>query len=107
MLADISQLKYPSQPIYDIVVTNPPFGTKEAGIDMKFLEFACRSSKSHVYSFHKTSTIEYIGNRVQDWGFSMKIVDTVQFPLPKRFGSYHKKDMAFTEVSIICLQRLH
>ena len=37
VLADIGQLKLPERPVFDIVVTNPAFGTKEAGIDMKFL----------------------------------------------------------------------
>ena len=96
ILADISQLPLPSRPIFDIVVMNPPFGTKEAGIDMKFLEFACRSCRGSVYSFHKTTTIEYVASRAQSFGYAFKVVNTVQFPLPKRFGSYHKKDLAFT-----------
>ncbi|CAM6005757.1 unnamed protein product [Sphagnum balticum] len=86
VLADIGQLPLPNRPIFDIVVTNPPFGTKEAGIDMKFLEFACRSCRGSVYSFHKTSTIDYVRNRAESWGYSMKIINTVQFPLPKRFA---------------------
>jgi predicted RNA methylase len=43
VLADISQMPLPCHPIFDIVVMNPPFGTKEAGIDMKFLEFATKT----------------------------------------------------------------
>lgn len=45
-------------PIFDIVITNPPFGTKEAGIDKLFIEKAFESCSGNVYSFHKASTRE-------------------------------------------------
>ena len=48
---------------FDIVVMNPPFGTKEAGIDYLFLQKAFEICNGNVYSFHKSSTREvYIIN---------------------------------------------
>jgi len=43
---------------FDIVVMNPPFGTKEEGIDYLFLRKAFEICKGTVYSFHKSSSIE-------------------------------------------------
>ena len=40
----------------DMVVMNPPFGTKQEGIDCVFLERAMRVARGEIYSMHKTST---------------------------------------------------
>lgn len=40
----------------DLVVMNPPFGTKEEGIDAKFLEVAMQICSGNIYSMHKSST---------------------------------------------------
>ena len=45
---------------FDIIVTNPPFGTKEdKGIDLCILQHCIKylKPKGKIYSFHKTSTI--------------------------------------------------
>lgn len=43
--------------MFDTVIMNPPFGTKKnSGIDMKFLQLACKFSSHSIYSLHKTST---------------------------------------------------
>ena len=44
----------------DIVVTNPPFGTRAKGVDMEFVRVASQIATSAVYSLHKTSTRSYI-----------------------------------------------
>ena len=43
---------------FDVVVMNPPFGTKEQGMDYIFLTKAFEICKGNVYSFHKTCTSE-------------------------------------------------
>ena len=40
----------------DVVITNPPFGTKNnEGIDLVFLQAAKNISSSVIYSLHKSS----------------------------------------------------
>ncbi|RUS14660.1 hypothetical protein BC937DRAFT_93501 [Endogone sp. FLAS-F59071] len=43
----------------DTIVMNPPFGTKNKGIDMVFLKKAINIAETAVYSLHKTSTREF------------------------------------------------
>ena len=68
--------------IFDIVLMNPPFGTKIAGIDVKFIEQAIKSCKGNIYSLHKSSTAEFLKKKAGG-------------------GKYHKKEVAFTEVDFI------
>lgn len=50
--------------LFDLVITNPPFGTKNnEGIDVTFVEKACKLCRGNVYSFHKTTTREVINNK--------------------------------------------
>jgi predicted RNA methylase len=46
--------------LVDLVVMNPPFGTREEGIDIKFLEVASEICLGSIYSMHKSSTRGYI-----------------------------------------------
>ena len=39
----------------DVVITNPPFGTRAKGVDMEFLRVASGIATSAVYSLHKVS----------------------------------------------------
>ena len=48
----------------DIVVTNPPFGTRAKGVDMEFLKVASQIATSSVYSLHKVSKKEGISHRM-------------------------------------------
>ena len=49
---------------FDIILTNPPFGTKikDEGIDMQIISQAIKYLKPNgkMYSFHKTSTVVVI-----------------------------------------------
>lgn len=57
--ANVARLKLRSK-LVDLVVMNPPFGTKEEGIDMKFMEFAMSICSGNIYSMHKSSTRAFI-----------------------------------------------
>ncbi|MFP4524268.1 MAG: METTL5 family protein [Candidatus Woesearchaeota archaeon] len=52
----------------DLVLTNPPFGTKEPGADLRFLETAYEAAPE-CYSFHKTST----DNHLREWLVKRKL----------------------------------
>ena len=40
---------------FDTIIMNPPFGTRNTGIDAEFVTIAMKNARS-VYSLHKTST---------------------------------------------------
>ena len=62
MLANVSQLcgQSPLRCRADVVVMNPPFGTRKKGADMEFLRAAFRLAKESVYSLHKRSTRAHV-----------------------------------------------
>eukprot|EP00177_Eucheuma_denticulatum_P006817 GFKZ01012401.1.p1 GENE.GFKZ01012401.1~~GFKZ01012401.1.p1 ORF type:complete len:198 (-),score=23.29 GFKZ01012401.1:269-862(-) len=57
----------------DVVVMNPPFGTKRKGIDMAFLQTAVSIARSAVYSMHKSATRAYIERKAQQWGVRAQV----------------------------------
>lgn len=81
----------------DVVIENPPFGTKEKHADKMFLEKAFSTAKT-VYSFHKTSTKKFIEKISEDHGFS--IAEQIDFSFPiKASQKYHRKKVEKIEVS--------
>lgn len=55
--SDCDKFWEPWNKVFDTVVMNPPFGTKQnQGLDMLFLKRAVELSHGSVYSLHKTST---------------------------------------------------
>lgn len=62
MLANVSQLagQCPLRLRADVVIMNPPFGTRRKGADMEFLSAAFRLASESVYSLHKSSTRAHI-----------------------------------------------
>lgn len=85
----------------DTVLTNPPFGTKHnAGIDVAFLKCACRLARRAVYSFHKTSTREYILRKAKDWNMGAEVVAEMKFDIPAMY-KFHTRKSVDVEVDLI------
>jgi len=85
----------------DTVLTNPPFGTKNnAGVDITFLRAATRLARRAVYSFHKSSTRDYLVKTVRGWGYEVEVVAQMKFDIPKMY-KFHKKDNVDVEVDLI------
>ena len=85
----------------DTVLCNPPFGTKNnAGMDVRFLWTATRLAKRAVYSFHKTSTRDYLVRKIQEWGMAVEVVAEMRFELPKTY-KFHKEKSVDIEVDLI------
>ena len=82
----------------DIVVQNPPFGTKEEHIDKKFLEKAF-SVSSLVYSMHKWSTAKFVEAISADYGFKITEVWRYDFPIKAAF-KFHRKPVMEVEVGL-------
>jgi len=77
---------------FQIVVMNPPFGTKNnKGIDMIFLKRALDSAIEAVYSLHKSSTREHILKKAKDWNVKTEIIAQLRYNLPKTYKFHQKK----------------
>ncbi len=86
MLVDVEKQRIPKA---DLVLMNPPFGTKKKHIDLLFLEKALESS-NELYSIHKSSTNDYL----REWFLRKKlvIVEKIDFNIAlKPTMSRHKK----------------
>lgn len=91
----------------DTVLTNPPFGTKpdKAGIDVKFLKLGCQIARRAVYSFHKSSTRDYVLRtakalpNVKD----AAVIAEMKFDLPRTY-KFHSAASVDIEVDLIRVQ---
>lgn len=85
----------------DTVLTNPPFGTKaNAGMDLRFLRTATRLSRRAVYSFHKTSTRDFLIRQVESWGMEIRVMAEMRFDLPQTY-KFHKNKSVDVQVDLI------
>ena len=85
----------------DLVVMNPPFGTKSEHSDRAFLEKAFAVS-SVVFSFHKTTTLSFVEKYARDGGFSVAERYDFSFPL-KAAMPFHRRKVQTIEVSCLRL----
>ncbi|MFH1505537.1 MAG: METTL5 family protein [archaeon] len=80
----------------DVVLMNPPFGTKDRYADREFLEKAAKIAPI-IYSFHKLETKDFIQDFAKDRGFTPTHFWAFKFPL-KASMKQHKKKVKFIEV---------
>lgn len=85
---------------FDCVVMNPPFGTKTKGIDIDFLKVALKLTDNAVYSLHKSSTRQYIVNKVKEWNVKAEVLAALRFDLPASY-KFHKKSSVDIAVDFI------
>jgi putative methylase len=74
----------------DIVIMNPPFGTKNENIDTAFLLKAMDLVRV-IYSFHKASTKSYIDQLVSESKFETTHYIEYDFPLKMSMAHHTKK----------------
>lgn len=82
----------------DLVVQNPPFGTKDEHADKKFLEQAF-SFGQIVYSMHKWSTRSFVEAISRDNDFRITDEWRYAFPLKKAF-QFHQKPTVNIDVGL-------
>ena len=64
----------------DILITIPPFSTRNAGIEILFLEKAMRLKPRAIYSMHKTSTRKFLVNKApSEWGLQVEVIAELAF----------------------------
>lgn len=76
----------------DVVITNPPFGTRNTGIDWVFVSKAMALAPD-VYSFHKSSTRKFFSKKCEEIGVHGEVVMSVPFRLPKLYKQHSKKSV--------------
>jgi len=81
----------------DVIIMNPPFGTKQKHADTLFLlrAFSCANV---TYSFHKTSTLDYLKKLGKRNGKEILEMFHFSFPLVKTMA-HHEKKRKFIDVS--------
>ena len=74
---------------FDTIVMNPPFGTKNTGIDTCFVIKAMECSNV-VYSLHKTSTRSHFVKLAAENSWDFQVAAEMKFNIPKTF-KFHKE----------------
>lgn len=75
--------------IFDTVIMNPPFGTKEKHVDKVFLSKAIQIGRV-VYSIHKSATREHILQYLKRLGCRVDAIHEYTLDIPRMF-EHHKK----------------
>lgn len=85
----------------DTVIMNPPFGTRNNGIDLTFVEYATHISKI-VYSLHKTSTRENILKKIQSFPNvgQVDVIAEMKYDLSHSY-KFHKKNLHDIDVDLL------
>ncbi len=88
----------------DVVIQNPPFGTKQKHADKVFLEKAVEVAPV-IYSFHKTSTRKFVEAFAADNGFEVTHCFNFAFPL-KQTLRHHKAKIKRINVDCCRLKKM-
>ena len=87
----------------DVVVQNPPFGTKQEHADKKFIEKAFAVAPV-VYSMHKWSAKGFVEAICKDFGFRITEVWRYEFPIKAVF-KFHEKPLRVIDVALWRMQK--
>ena len=87
----------------DVVIQNPPFGTKTKHADKEFLEKAM-SLSSTIYSLHKITSHNFIQALTKYHGFKVEKIIPIKVNLKKTFKFHTKKKQAI-ELGIWVLRK--
>ena len=84
----------------DVVIMNPPFGTRNEHADRIFVEKAMECSPT-LYSFHKSSTLPFLRKLVESKGWKMTHEWKFSFPL-KATMHHHRRRMH--HIDVVCIR---
>ncbi|MBT3835798.1 methyltransferase [Candidatus Woesearchaeota archaeon] len=88
----------------DVVVQNPPFGTKEVHADKVFLEVAFKSTNI-IYSMHKYSTAKFVEAISKDFGFTITKTWRYDFPIKAKY-EFHQKPVKDIDVGLWRMEKI-
>lgn len=96
LTADLQSLEFTID--FDVVVSNPPFGTRNRGIDSVFVEKGM-SHSNVMYSLHKSSTRDHFIRLCEEKEWSIEVVAEMRYDLPKTH-KFHKQKSKDIEVDM-------
>lgn len=99
VLGDIGALRGP----FDTVVMNPPFGTKQAHADIRFLRVALKLS-GVIYSIHKSSTRAFIERWLNAHESKVHTAIRTRMEIPHQFD-FHTKKKHHVDVDLLRIIR--
>ena len=88
---------------FDVVIMNPPYGTRMAHADTRFLGKAFQLAPV-VYSIHKSSTREFLFQFVTRAGWKVDQVRSMRMEIPHLF-EFHEKKRGMVEVDLYRIVR--
>ena len=94
-----ASLRVPPPCLLDTVVLNPPFGTRQSGVDVTFLHVALQLARTAVYSLHKSSTRPFFVRLCERWGVAGEVIAEMRFDL-KRSYAFHREAVREVEVDL-------
>src|SRR3989344_1389459 len=97
-ISDIRNLKA------EVVIQNPPFGTKKRHADISFLEKALATAPI-VYSFHKSESKGFLERFSAGKGFKITHIWGFKFPLKAAF-SFHRRQIHRIDASCFRFEKI-
>ncbi|TAL52230.1 MAG: DNA methylase [Nanoarchaeota archaeon] len=94
--SDVRRFEIPCE----VIIQNPPFGTRQRHIDQIFLMSAFRIAPI-VYSFHKKTTMSFVRKFSEENKFKIMNLFDFKFPL-KNTMPHHKKKVEL--IDVICVR---
>jgi predicted RNA methylase len=88
---------------FDSVIMNPPYGTRTAHADTRFLGKAFQLAPV-VYSIHKSSTRDFLIQLVTRSGWQVGQIRSMRMDIPHLF-EFHEKKRAMVEVDLYRIVR--
>ena len=84
---------------YDVVLMNPPYGTRKVHADLRFLDKSFQLAPV-TYTIHKSSTRNFLSNHVKKTGGKIDEARSMTLEIPHLF-SFHRKSSENVEVDIL------
>jgi predicted RNA methylase len=88
---------------FDAVIMNPPYGTRTAHADTRFLEKAFQLAPI-IYSIHKSATREYLIQFLIRSGWHADQVRSMRIEIPHLF-EFHEKKKGIVEIDLYRITR--
>lgn len=90
IVGDVKYMPFRCGVLFDTVLQNPPFGVHKKGIDIIFVEKACKVSRT-VYTIHKKSTLDFLLKHFEGRGFKVEVLYSDKLCIPPIFNFHFEK----------------
>ncbi|XP_022663246.1 methyltransferase-like protein 5 isoform X1 [Varroa destructor] len=97
---DVSSLSQILRNPVDTVIMNPPFGTRNKGADLMFVDIASSLCHGSVYSLHKSSTRQHLVRKSEQRGLKCEIIAQLRYNIDRMY-KFHRDDTRDVEVDFV------